>query len=177
MIYEQLFVLPTDDTLNYLSSVLHNSSVELDLSEFKIEVITTRDSVVAHPERLYTARASSLEVFYDNNLGQSSLILSLISNDLEQRALELNAAGITREWYNYYNPHIVIIPRCPPLSERFKRFKLGAANAFINNHTDFEMTFGLEYVTTHQISAPIRYEYNTAMYEERVARKLINPSK
>lgn len=175
-IFNQLFVIPTDATLSYLSSVLSGASMELDLSEFKVEIITTEDDVIALPERVYSAKASSLKVWYDSYLMKSSLILSLISNDLEMRALELNQLGVLRSWYNYYNPYMTIIPSMPGLSKHHRRFVLSAANALVSGAEDYSLEFSNEYVAHTALEAPINADYNMAMWEERQSRQNM-PSK
>lgn len=168
-VYNQLFVIPTEETKDYLSAVFAGSPLDLDLSSFRVEIITTLDDVVADPNNIYSAIPSSLKVWYDTYLMKSSLILSLVSEDLDARAYELAEQGILREFYDFYNPHLTIVPYMPALSRHYKRFVIQSANALIGKE-DLVLKFGSEYVSQTALDAPLDYEFNQAMWQERQQR-------
>ena len=164
MIFNQLNVLPTQETLEYLSSVMSGSPIDLDLSAYRVEVITTLDAVVPEPDRVYNASALSVRVWYDAYLQRSSLILSMHSPDLQQRGIELNQQGVVREFHNYYNPHLTLKPGYPPLSRNYKNFVVQTANALCAN--DRPLQFTGEWVANIELHAPPDFEYNEAMAAE-----------
>lgn len=164
MIVNQLHVVPTPETLDYLNKLV--SSVFLDLfpDQWRVELISTTDEIVADPTRVYRAGTSHFKPWYDQNLGTSSLILTLLSPDLFQRVQELGDEGVGSAFYETYNPHIVCIPYMPPLNSNVKRAMLSLANVFGANNT--ELTFTGELVSTVNIDAPPEFNYNVAMDEE-----------
>lgn len=169
MIYNQINALLTDDTMAWISSVLSDSPMDLDLTQYRVEIITTLDAVKAEPDNVYQAHCLNARVWYDAYLQRSSLILSLESSDLQKRALEFAELGVVREFTDYYNPHLVLRPGMPPPSRRYRTFVHNVANIFCSNDRPLEITH--EYVTQVDLAAPLNFEYNKAMYEERATRR------
>lgn len=170
MVYNQLIVIPTPETMEYLSSVMAGSPLDLDLRMFKVEVMLTQDEMEPEPDRIYQAKATSLKIWYDSFIGASSLILSMVSPDLERRCVELHEQGVLREFYNYYNPHMKIVPYMPALSHHYKTFVNAVANALCSNERPLEFTS--EFVTQISLIAPPDFEYNQAMLSERQNRRI-----
>jgi hypothetical protein len=169
LIFNQLNVLPTDDTLEYLSSVMSGSPIELDLSKYKVEVITTLDALEANPDNIYNATAADVRVWYDSHVERTSLIMTLESSDLQKRALELNQQGVIRQWFDIYTPHLVLRPNMVPMSVHYRRFVRQMANAFCSNTRALQFTS--EYITQVDLNAPINYDFNKAMMEQNQFRK------
>ncbi len=169
MIFNQLNLLPTQETLDYLSSIMSGSPIDLDLSAYKVELMTSLEPIAPMPERIYDATAYSVKVWYDAYLQRSSLILSLVSSDLQRRAMELNEQGVVREFHNYYNPHLVLKPDYPPLSRNFKNFVTQTANVLCANERPLQFTS--EWVAQIELLAPPDFEYNEAMAAERDVRR------
>jgi hypothetical protein len=169
MIYNQLWVLPTQETLNYLSSLMQGASLDIDLNSFKVEIITTLDDgFVVCPDNMYSATGLSLKTWYDGYLQDSSLILSLHSDDLMARALELNQQGIVREGGDFYNPHLVVRQHMPSLNVTYRRFVNSMANVLCS---DVKLWFGCEHAITVDLPALPDHEYNMAMSAERHTRR------
>lgn len=168
MIFHQLNVLPTDETLDYLSSVMSGCPMDLDLQSYKVEIITTLDALTACPNNVYEASALHVKVWYDAFLERSSLILSLLSSDLQKRCMQLNEQGVAREFHNYYNPHLTIRPDMPPLSRHYRTFISQTADALVGGQP---LTFTGEYITQVELHAPTDYEYHQAMIAERSNRR------
>ncbi len=171
MIFHQLNVLPTEETLDYLSAVMSGAPLDLDLQAYKLEVITTLDPVIACPENIYTAKALHVKVWYDAYLERSSLILSLLSSDLQKRCMQLNELGVVREFRDYYNPHLTLRPDMPPLSRHYRTFVVQTADALVGGQ---DLEFTGEYVTQVDLLAPPDNEYNLAMIAERGNRRDID---
>jgi len=170
MIFNQLNTLPTEETMHYLSSVMAGAPLDIDLTSFKVEVITTKDALEYHPDRVYQAEATSVKVWYDAALGTSSLIISLNSPDLQRRGLELAEEGVLREFFDFYNPYLRVRPNMPALSKHYRTFIYGLANALCSNQRPLEFTS--EYVTQVDLINPVDYDYNMAMIAERGHRRI-----
>ncbi len=170
MYFNQLNVYPTPETLDYFSSVLSGSPLDLDLQAFSIEVTLSADDIEAEPDRQYQVMPTGLRIWYDSHIQQSSLILSLTSPDLLQRAKELVEQGVLREWHDYYFPYLVIRPGMPSLSSNYKRFVVSAANALMSNSGQTPLIFSQETVQAVVLDAPANQDYYNAMLEDATKR-------
>jgi hypothetical protein len=168
MKYNRLFVKPTQVTLDYLSALLSGSPIDLDLTEFKVEIITTQDALEIDPTRVYTGRAINVNVFYDTHLQRSNLICTLVSEDLQARAKELADEGVERALYDWYVPYLVIKRGMPPLSKHYRSWKVGLANALCQNERP--LSFTSEYVEVEDLTGYPDYDYIVAMSNELQTR-------
>lgn len=172
MIYNQLRVVPTPETLAYLSSVMSGSPMDLDIESWSVEIMTSEDPIEAFPDIIYTASVTSVKPWYDSFLQTSSLIVSLESADLQHRVINLTEQGVLRAWLKnlpFYNPYMTIKQNMPPLSRNFRTFVYQTANSLAANENKLE--FGSEYVTQIDLMAPQNLEYNMAMNNERAGRR------
>lgn len=161
MLCNRLYVRPTETTMSYLSAVMSGSPVDLDLSELKVEIITTQDGLEIDPSRVYTAQAINVNVFYDTALQRSSVICTLVSEDLQERAKELNREGVVREFYDWYVPYMVIKPDMPPMSRSYRSWRLSLANALCQNERPLHFTG--EFVEQENMQAFPDYDFIQAM--------------
>lgn len=171
MIYNQLVVLPTDDTLKFLSSVMSDSPIDLDLSSYHLVITTTLDEIDPMPDLLYTAQTISVRVWYDAHLQTSSLIASFESSDLQKRAMHLLQAGVLREFHDYFNPHMILRLHMPPMRRHASRFVRNLGDSLCA--VDRPLQFHGEFVRTVDLQAPPNYEYEQAMTAEHMARRNI----
>lgn len=151
MLVNKLCVKPTPQTAEYLRLLVADNWLvnQDDVQRFFVELISTRDDVEPDPFRVYSARTSSFKPWYDPNLQTSSLILTLVSPDLENRVQELAANGVASAWHNgdfTYHPHCVFVPFMPPLSETTRRSIMRLANVF--GESPETLYFTGEYVIT-----------------------------
>lgn len=166
----QLMCLPTPDTLKYLMAVTADAAIDLQPDIWGVEIITTRDEITdVQPDREYEAYATSVKVWYDAALQRSSLLMSLVSPDLQQRCIELNDEGIAREFYDEYFPYMPVRRNMPANSRRVKRFTLQLANAVCDESKI--LTFSNEFVLQSTIFTPPDFDYNMAMSQERQGRR------
>src|SRR6185503_736139 len=116
--YNRLFVVPTDETASYFASVMSGCPMDLDLESFRVEIITTEDGLEIDPERVYESQALNVNVFYDSYLQRSSLICTLVSEEMQARAIELCQEGVARAegFPPFFIPHFTIRQDMPPLS-------------------------------------------------------------
>lgn len=169
MIFNQLRVIPDEDTLAYLAQLISGLALDINMDAWHVDVITTLDAVTADPNARYLAYATSMNSYYDAHMQWSSLILSLQSEDLHRRAIELNEQGVVREFFNYYNPHMVIVSGMPPLRRR-RRGNVKALKDAVC-YTDHRLVFVTEHVSSVNLHAPPNQQYHEAMINERFARR------
>lgn len=159
-VYNRLSVRPTDETLSYLSSVMSGASFDIDISTFTVEIMTTKDPIVACPGNVYNAYALSLKPWYDAYIERSSLLLSLSSEDLSMRCLELHRLGVQRAFFDGYFPYMTVRQDMPPLARNYRTFILSTANTLCKNERPLQ--FSGEFVEQIDIIRPANYEYYQA---------------
>jgi hypothetical protein len=164
MLYNRLFVVPTQETMSYLASVLSGSAVDVNLDDFKVEIITTQDALEIDPTRVYTAQAINVNTFYDSGLQQSNLYCAFASADLQQRARELNQEGVVRAFFDWYIPYMVIKKGMPALSQHVRSWRVSLANALCTNERPMQFTG--EYVVQEDLQYIPDAEYIDAMAAE-----------
>lgn len=164
MLVNRLYVTPTEETMGYLSAVMAGAPIDLDLSSFKVEIIATEDALEIDPDRVYVAQAINVNVFYDSYLQRSSLIATLVSGDLQDRARELNREGVVRAFYDWYVPYLAIKRNAPPLSRHFRSFKTTLANALCQSERP--LSFTGEMVEREDVMAFPDFDYINAMAAE-----------
>lgn len=170
MIFNQLNVKPTDETAEYLSNLMSGSPLDLDISSYSVELITTLDELTAVPDNVYQARCLNLRVWYDTYLQRSSLILSLASPDMVERCMALHKEGAARAFYDHYYPYLVLRANMPALSRNYRTFIHTTANSLCGNERLLEFTG--EYIEQVDLHSPPNYEYQMAQVHEQVNRTL-----
>jgi hypothetical protein len=116
----QLVVLPTEETLEYLGQVFDASPIELDLKAMYVEINSSEEVMEADTTRSYTAYAKTLDRYYDSSTGETSLLLPLVSEALVDRARELRLKAPSAFYQNYYFPFLVIKRNLPPLRRAYR---------------------------------------------------------
>lgn len=160
----RLYVSPTEATAAYLSAVMAGAPVDVDQQSFKVGIISTEDALEIDPSRVYNAQAINVNVFYDSYLQQSNLIATFVSSDLQDRSKELAAEGVSRAFYDWYIPYMVIIRGVPPMSRHFRTWKVSLANALCQSER--ELTFTGEHVVQEEVLALPEFDYVQAMAAE-----------
>lgn len=171
MIYNRLSVVPTAETAEYLSNVMAGSPLDIDISAYTVELITTQDDVIAKPNNVYQATSLSLKSWYDTYLQRSSLILSLASPSMVERCMELHKEGVVREFFDHFYPYLIIRPGMPALSRNYKSFVLSTANALCGTN-DRPLEFTGEFVEQVELHSIPNYEYQMAQIHEQAHRTL-----
>jgi hypothetical protein len=118
----EMVVLPTQETLEYLASTFSGCPFDIDLTKTYVSLAYSQDEMTAQPDNLYGAKAGSMDVWYDNSTGYSSLILPLISDTLIERAEELREEAAPAFYGTHYFAFIVLVNDFPPISRRYKGF-------------------------------------------------------
>lgn len=164
MLVNRLYVVPTDETASYLSAVMAGAPLDIDMTQFKVEIIATEDALEIDPEKVYSAQTVNVNVFYDSYLQRSSLIATMVSGDLQERAKELNREGVARAFYDWYIPYMAIKRGMPPLSRHFRTWKVSIANALCQNERPLHFTG--EHVEQEDLMSYPDFDYIQAMAAE-----------
>lgn len=169
-VYNRLFVIPTEETKSYFSSVMSGCPIDLDLEQFRVELITTEDGMEIAPDRVYAAQAINVNTFYDSYLQRSSLICTLVSAEMQSRVKELMSEGVTRAdgFPDYFIPHYTIRPNMPPLSPHIRSWRVAIANALCQSERLTHWTG--EYVEQQTLLAVPDLDYQQAMAAEMQLR-------
>lgn len=171
-IFNRLSVRLTAESSEYISNVMSGSPLDIDISAFSVEIITTLDAITAKPDNVYDAYCLNLKPWYDAYQEHSSLILSLESPDLVSRCLELHQEGVVREFYNGYYPYLTIIPDMPQLSRNYKTFILSTVNALCKNERPLQLTS--EFIEEVDLNHVPNYEYYLAQVQQQQQRGIPN---
>lgn len=166
MLVNQLYCVPTPDTLAFMAAIMGAGALDVYPESWVVNIMTTLDPLEPNQNNVYSATASSVRVYYDSALQRSSLIMSLESPDLQQRCLELNSQGVVREFYDHYSPFMRIRPDMPSLSRHYKRYVVQVANAMCQ--PDRVLEFSNEFVTTENLATMPDMDYMQAMYAEQM---------
>lgn len=122
MLVNQLLVLPTPETIEYLSKVFGACPFAVDLSKAFVEVNSSQTQMVPDTSRVYKATAGTMQVFYDQSTEQSSLQLPLVSEPLFDRCEELRQEAPSAFYGEHYFPHLVLVRGMPPLARSYRSF-------------------------------------------------------
>lgn len=170
-VYNRLFVVPDEVTKAYFSSLMSGCPIDLDVEQFRVEIITTEDALEIDPSRVYEASAVNVNIFYDSYIQRSSMICTLVSTDLQQRAMELNKEGVARAegFPDFFIPHFTIRPDMPPLSQHIRTWRVSMANALCQ--TERPLFWTGEYVEQETLLAVPNMDYQMAMVEDLQLRR------
>jgi hypothetical protein len=133
MLVHQLVVIPTEETIEYLSNVFDGCSWDLDLRSVYVEINTSAETMKADTDRLYTAYAQTLDRFYDTATGETSLLLPLVCEGLVERARELRQKAPSAFYGDYYFPYLVV-KRAMPTLKRHRRGLLQSYSEQLYSH-------------------------------------------
>lgn len=164
MLVNQLLVLPTPDTLDYLGKVFSACPFNLDLSKSFVELNSSASPMVPDTSRIYSARAGTMQVFYDQSTQQSSLLLPLVSTTLTERAHELRETTPSAFYGTHYFPFMVVLRGMPPLARTYRSFIASVSNTLATDPNQVLM-FDAELVVSHDFTAIPDGDY----YESQVA--------
>lgn len=160
MLLNQLCVLPTPETRDYFSAILSASPLDIDIDSFHVEIMTTGGALETYPGIVYKAYAGTLSRWYDANKQESSLILPLVSEDMQTRFEQLKANGTLPYWFPRLHPHLVLIPNVPASHLHTRGFVMSISTTLATNEEP--LTFTNEFAITIDQKAPVNYDYNVA---------------
>jgi hypothetical protein len=164
MLVHQLLVLPTPDTLEYLSKVFSACPFNLDLSKLYVEVNSSQQSMVPDTSRIYSAKAGTMQVFYDQATKQSSLLVPLVSNSLQDRVHELRKTAPSAFYGDHYFPNMVVVRGMPPMAKSYRSFIASVSNTLATAE-DQTLMFDAELIVSNDFNAIQDGDY----YESQLA--------
>ena len=161
MLVNQLLVIPTPETIEYLSKVFSACPFPLNLRDAFVEVNSSQTPMVPDTDRIYKATAGTMRVFYDQSTEQSSLLLPLVSEPLFDRCEELRQEAPSAFYGEYYFPHLVLVRGMPPLARSYRGFISSVATTLATDPNQC-LLFDAELVVSRDFHAAPDMDYYTA---------------
>jgi len=164
MLIYQLVVLPTPDTLEYLSNVFSGSPIDLDLQSFSVEINSSTEIMEADESKVYKADAGSMDRFYDSATGETSLLLPLQSEQLLTRCRELREHAPSAFYGEHYFPYLCIKRNMPTMKPHRRALINSWADTLYANH--YPLMFDAEIILHKEYdNAPDMDYYTTRVVD------------
>jgi len=161
MICNHLFVVPTDETIEYFNRNISGCPFAIHPDQFKVTLMVTKDELDADPTAVYQAKAGNTRMFYNPAVRGSSLIMPLISPELVLEHGKLMEQGTNPVFTPFYSPHINMVDAVPPLKKYIRGWINSLSGIFRNDPTI--LTFTGETVEVVDFSFPPDYYYDQEM--------------
>lgn len=158
MLLNKLTVFASLETKAYFNTILAGSPIEINVEDFKVDIITTSGELETKPSAVYTALSGSMNIWYDAARQESSLILPLFSNSLTNRFYEISNSGSVPYWYPSYNPYMTFKFNMPTRHKHYRGF-LNSIATTLATSKDY-LTFDSEYAELVEELHPLNYDYN-----------------
>lgn len=152
MVVNQVVVFPTTETLEHLKLIFKNCPIQdINNSLDSMFVVLNEQSSPAtlNPSKVYTAKAGTLGYWYDDNLGASSLILPLESDDLVKKMASLRVSYGT-VFHPDPLPFTRLVANMPPLHRDIRYF--------IASVSDTLLTINEPLLFTGETQRPVEYD-------------------
>jgi hypothetical protein len=162
MLVNELICLPTRETLDYLSHIFSGCPFDLDLSKCYVVLNISEEQMETEPDNVYKATAGNMNVWYDTGTEMSSLILPLISPELNARAQELRADAPSAFYGSHYFPHMVVVQDMPPMARHFSSFISSMAHVLATT-PDSPLFFDAELVMSKNYYAVPQADFYASM--------------
>lgn len=170
MLVHQLVVLPTPETVDYLGKVFSACPFQMDLSKAYVEINSSQTAMVPDTNRIYTARAGNLQVFYDGSTQQTSLLLPLNSNALHERATEVRESAPSAFYGEHYFPNLMLVRGMPPLARSYRSFIASVATSLATDPNEV-LTFDAELVMSNEFKSIPDADYYESQLANNFARR------
>lgn len=173
LIVNKLVVIPTEETLEYLSRIFSGCPFDVDLKKFYVEVNTALVPMKPEPELVYAAEPGSMDLYYDENQGWTTLTLPLKSKSLVGRWQSLQEEAPHVFHPTEYFPNMKMVWPFPPIKRHFRTFINSVASTLINDaqklYFDAEMVIVTPMETVPDVSL-----YRTLRTQAQYERSLSN---
>ena len=156
MLVNKLVVIPTQETMDYLTQVFSGCPFDVDLQQLCIEINTSREPMMAQPDLVYQVIAGDMDVFYDSSVGMSSLILPVTSAALAHRFVELQDTA-PHAFHRLYFPHATFVEPMPALPRHYRGFINSVASTLRSG--DQPLLFDAEMVIPTNVDSPPDIDY------------------
>lgn len=164
MVFYQLVVLPTQETVDYIRTQMSPPPFDIDLDKLHVVVLTSRQPIPESAGQIYIAKSKKLDRVYDSQLQRSTFTMSLDSPALQELYSGLVQAGCKDAFYKEFYPHMHLVDGMPPGAPSFRKFRVAMENIF--SESEVELEFGNELVMTKDISYPVDSDYQELMNME-----------
>jgi hypothetical protein len=162
MLIHQLCVLPDAGTLDYFSRTMSACPFEgFDMYQMYVELNSSEYPMNTDPDKVYIARAGTMAVYYDSNTEQSSLILPLYSEEMDDRVRNLRSSAPSAFYGEHFFPFLVVQFPAPQLSRSNRSFIASISNTFASNNEP--LVFEGECIRSMDFKKPPYLDYYNAM--------------
>jgi hypothetical protein len=165
----ELLVIPTQETLEYLATTMSGCPFDLDLTKTFVTLNISQQEMTPEPERVYKATAGSLGVWYDQSTGYSSLILPLLSESMLERVAEVRAESPSAFYGDHWFAFMVLVPDFPPQSRRHVGFTNSVSDTLATAQ-NAPLFFDAELVRTTDVHAVPFADYYAAQIARHYGR-------
>jgi len=165
----ELLVIPSQETLEYLATTMSACPFDLNLTKTFVTLNLSQAEMTPDPDRVYKATAGSLGVWYDQSTGYSSLILPLLSESMIERVAEVRADAPSAFYGDHWFAFMVLVPDFPPLSRRFTGF-LNSVSDSLAMAQNAPLFFDAELVRTTEVHAVPFADYYSAQIARHYGR-------
>ncbi|QRE00122.1 hypothetical protein [Burkholderia phage BCSR5] len=142
MLVNEMVALPSPETLEYLSMVMSASPIpDMNMEEWYCALNYSLEQMDAQIEREYVAYVDTINIWYDDQIGSSQLLMVLKSEDMVQRNAELQADA-PNPFYTRYYPYMVMLENMPQLKRNYRAAISSWADALVRDRTP--LIFGTE---------------------------------
>jgi hypothetical protein len=157
----ELLVIPTQETLEYLAQTMSACPFDMDLTKAHVTLNMSQSPMEPDSDRLYKATAGSLGIWYDQSTGYSSLILPLVSESMNARVAELRADAPCPFYGDHWFAFMVLVADFPPSSRRYSRF-INSVSDSLAMAQNAPLFFDAELVRTTEVHAVPFADYYAA---------------
>jgi hypothetical protein len=149
MLFNEVRVLPTPETVDYLSMLFSASPLPLHLQEWSVILNQSETAMDTDPERVYEAKVETINVWYDFLEGQDALIMVLKSQDLVERALELRQYA-PNPFYRSYYPYLVMLKPMPQIKRNYRAMINSWGDTLVRDQTPLLFDAELQVQTNYE---------------------------
>lgn len=157
MLVNELLVIPTADTLNSFRQIFSGCPFDMNLDKAYVVLNISESEMEPEPENLYSAHCGSMNVWYDQATGMSSLILPLVSPSMTERVQSLQDKSPSAFYGGQYFPHMILVQDFPPISRRYSGF-IGSISDTLNAQQT-PIFFDAELCVQKEYYAPPQMDY------------------
>lgn len=164
----KLFILPTQETKEYLHKLLRDIPITVDYDALAVEVGSSPTPIQADLDRVYRALPGQLGIWYETAVGHSWIILPLIpSPEMCDRHEEIGDA-----WGRHFVPYMVLTGKFNNTSSVKPKLN-SIATMLVDTLPDLTLTFTCETVVVDDSVVPSQEDFYLDYYSKgRSSRQL-----
>lgn len=168
MVLNELLVLPAPETLLYLTQVFSGCPFDIDLQKVFVSLNISEHEMTPEPQNVYSAQAGSMNVWFDQSTGYSSLILTLASAALNERVGAVREQAPNFFYGEHYFAHMIMVADFPPVTRRYSGFISSISESLAMSPTP--LFFDAELVRTQEFHAVPQADFYSAQVANHIKR-------